>query len=93
MLTTQKNPLKDVKEAIHQVQEKCCDKAEDARKDLREVARNAGQKVREIYDTATHQGRDASVIVQKQIRSNPLTASAIAAGVGFVLGALLRRRQ
>lgn len=92
MLTTQKNPLKDVKETIHQVQDKICDKAQDMREDLREVAHDAGQKVREIYDTATHQGRDASAIVQKQIRSNPLAAGAIAAGIGFLLGALLRRR-
>jgi len=93
MLTTQKNPLKDVKETIHQAQETCCAKAEDVREDLREVAHNAGQKVREIYDTATNQSRDATAMVEKQMRSNPLAASAIAAGVGFLLGALLRRRH
>ena len=92
MLTTQKNPLKDVKETIHQVQEKCCEKAEDVREDLREAAHNAGQKVREIYDTATHQGRDVTAAVEKQIRRNPIAAGAIAASIGFLLGALLRRR-
>jgi len=92
MFTTQKNPLKDVKETACQLQEKMCDKAQDVRGDLREAAHNAGQKVREIYDTATHEGRDASALVQKQIRSNPLAAGAIAAGVGFLLGALFRRR-
>lgn len=85
MLTTQKNQLK---ETVHQLEEKCCDKAGD----MREAAHNAGQKVREIYDTATHQGRDALAATQKQIRSNPITASAIAAGVGFLLGVLFRRR-
>lgn len=92
MFTTQKTPLKDVKDTFHQAQEKICDKAEDVRKDLREAAHDAGQKMREIYDTATHQSRDASAIVQKQIRSHPVAASAIAAGIGFLLGALLRRR-
>jgi ElaB/YqjD/DUF883 family membrane-anchored ribosome-binding protein len=92
MLTAQKNPLKDVKETIHQAQEKCCDKAQEVREDLREAAHNAGQKVREIYDTATHQGRDATAAVERQIRRNPLAAGAAAAGIGFMLGLLFRRR-
>ena len=56
------------------------------------TAKEAGQKVREIFDHATHDARDAAAATEKQIRSNPLAASAIAAGIGFLLGALLRRR-
>ena len=93
MLTTQKNSLKDVKETVHGLQEKCCSKAENVREELREAAHSAGQKAREIYDTATNEGRDAVAITEKQIRQHPLTASAIAAGVGFLLGALFRRRS
>lgn len=89
---THKNAVKDTKETIHHLQEKICDKALDVQEDLRETAHTAGQKMREIYDTASHEARDATATMEKQIRSHPLAASAIAAGIGFLLGALFRRR-
>ncbi len=73
--------------------QKIHDKAVDAKEDIQEVAHKAGQKVRELYDTASHETRDATAAVEKQIRSHPLAASAIAAGLGFLLGALFRRRH
>ena len=63
------------------------------KEDIQEVAHKAGQKARGIYDAATHEARDATVVVEKQIRTHPVAASAIAAGVGFLLGALFRRRH
>lgn len=60
--------------------------------DLSECASEAGRKVRAFIDTATDQTRDAVAGVNKQVRKNPLQATAIAAGIGFVVGALLRRR-
>lgn len=55
-------------------------------------AREAGRKVRHFIDVATQDARDVSAATQKQIRQNPLAAGAIAAGIGFVLGSLFRRR-
>lgn len=91
-MPTQKNTMKDMTQTVHQLQEQVCDKACDVKEDVQEVAHYASQKVREIYDTAIHQGRDATAAVEKQIRSHPLATSAIAAGIGFLLGALFRRR-
>lgn len=55
-------------------------------------ANQAGRKVRQFLDTATHETRDATAAVEKQIRRNPLAASAIAAGIGFLAAAFFRRR-
>lgn len=55
-------------------------------------AHEAGRKARELADTAVHEVRDVTAATEKQIREHPFTASAIAAGVGFLLGALFRRR-
>lgn len=90
--------IPSVKETIQQFKKSCgcvgsCDcNVSDIKKDLREAAHNAGEKMRELYDAASGESRDAIATARKQIRSNPLAASAIAAGVGFVLAALLRRR-
>lgn len=87
-----------VKETIQQIKKACgctglcsCN-VSGIRKDLREAAHDAGEKVRDIYDMATGESRDALAAARKQIRSNPLAAGAIAAGVGFLLSAFLRRR-
>jgi ElaB/YqjD/DUF883 family membrane-anchored ribosome-binding protein len=56
------------------------------------TAEGTGREVREFIGTAAHKARDATAAVEKQVRSNPLAASAIAAGVGFLLGSLFSRR-
>lgn len=60
--------------------------------DLLRVANQAGRKVREYVDTATHEVLDASQKVETQIRSNPVTAAAVGVGIGFLLGAMFCRR-
>ena len=55
-------------------------------------AHEAGRKVREFVDHAAHDTRDALAVTEKQIREHPVRSSAIAAGVGFLLGALFRRK-
>lgn len=67
-------------------------KKDDAQDNVCCSANEVGQKVRELIDTSTHNVRDAAAVTEKQIRQHPLTASAIAAGVGFLLGALFSRR-
>jgi ElaB/YqjD/DUF883 family membrane-anchored ribosome-binding protein len=65
--------------------------ASSVEEDLRRAANQAGRKVREFVDTATHEVMDTSEKVETQIRSHPLAATAAAAGIGFLLGALFRR--
>lgn len=52
----------------------------------------AGSKVRKFATHTAQDARDALASTQKQIRKHPVKASAIAAGIGFVLGAFFRRR-
>lgn len=56
-----------------------------------EAARRAGSQVRGFIDSANDQFSDVSDKVTGEIRSNPVRSSAIALGVGFILGALFRR--
>jgi len=83
---------KTAKDTVHQLQERIHDKALDIKDDVQEAAHKAGVKVREAYDNASEETRDVVAATEKQIRRHPFAAGAIAAGVGFVLGALLRRR-
>jgi len=64
---------------------------DEAKHDLREVANQAGQKVRSIYNTAHDEISHAKDTMTREIRTNPVQSSLIALGVGFVLGALFRR--
>lgn len=59
--------------------------------DLQNAANNAGQKVRSLYNSASNEITHASDAVTGEIRGNPIRSSAIALGVGFIIGALMRR--
>jgi len=60
-------------------------------KDACECAEEAGRKVREVVDQVSHQWNDTQADIVHSIRKNPIKASAIAVGIGFILGALARR--
>jgi len=57
-----------------------------------DLAHKAGHKLREVMDSASDEARDVTAATIRQVRSNPVQSSMIAAGVGFLLGLLLRRR-
>ncbi len=59
--------------------------------DLHDAAHSAGRKVRSLYNSASDEISHASSAVTGEIRGNPIRSSAIALGLGFVIGALLRR--
>lgn len=65
---------------------------ECAKDKCHDMAHKAGQKVHALVETAQHEARDATATVIKEVRSKPLQASAIAAGIGFLFGLLMRRR-
>ncbi|MDC7676701.1 hypothetical protein [Asticcacaulis machinosus] len=60
--------------------------------DVSHYASDAGQKVRHLYDQAVDEVSHVSHNVESEIKSNPVRASMVALGVGFILGALLTRR-
>jgi ElaB/YqjD/DUF883 family membrane-anchored ribosome-binding protein len=63
----------------------------DATVDLQSAANQAGRKARDIYNTASNEITHASDKFTNEIRSNPIRSSAIALGIGVVLGAIIRR--
>lgn len=63
----------------------------DAGNEFERAANKAGRQVRGFVDSANDQFSEASEKVTGEIRNNPIRSSAIALGLGFVLGALLRR--
>jgi ElaB/YqjD/DUF883 family membrane-anchored ribosome-binding protein len=67
--------------------------------DLEGIVHSVGERVRDFVENAEDgivQARetlaDATDNVTTQIRRNPLPATAIALGIGVIVGALLRRR-
>lgn len=65
--------------------------AHELNNDLHDAANQAGRKVRSIFNSASDDISHAGHQVTAEIRSNPVRSSAIALGVGVLLGALLRR--
>ena len=65
--------------------------ANDASCDLRDAANQAGRKVRSLYNSASDEMSHASDTVTAEIRTNPIRSTAIALGLGLLLGALIRR--
>jgi len=68
------------------------DVADEAKQGLRAVAGNASRKVLAFIHSAEDEIVHARDTVTTQIRSKPVQSSAIALGVGLLLGALMRRR-
>lgn len=67
--------------------------AEEARVRGGELAGEARERGRRAAEEARERGRAAYDRAQEEILEHPLTAVAAAAGVGFLLGALLARRD
>jgi ElaB/YqjD/DUF883 family membrane-anchored ribosome-binding protein len=55
------------------------------------AAHNAGEKVRNMYNCVSDEISGASCAVSSQIKNKPMQSGLIVLGVGFILGALLRR--
>ncbi len=64
--------------------------ANEKKDDIESAANQAGRKVRKLFNSANNEFSDASDMVTSEIRSNPIRSSAIALGLGVLVGALLR---
>ena len=81
----------DVKNAMTNTANKVRGKAGHVVEDLSSYANEAGRKVRHFMDNASDELSHASDRVSGEIRANPVRSSVIALGVGFLIGALVRR--
>lgn len=59
---------------------------------LKETLDDLTKKAEEVKGVAEYALKDKLEETEKQIKANPLSAVAIAAGIGFVIGLLLNRR-
>lgn len=84
---TKESAENDVKNAVSKTR----NKANHVVEDLSHYANDAGKRVRHFIDSANDELHHASDRVTGEIRANPVRSSAIALGLGFVLGALFRR--
>lgn len=83
--------VSDAKTVSHSARRDLSNSSEDVGNEFARVANKAGRHVRELIDSANDQLSEASEKVTSEIRSNPIRSSAIALGIGFLLGALFRR--
>lgn len=66
-------------------------KYQDVRSQATQKAEEYKGRAQEVYTTATSKAQDFQGDAEQYIRDNPLQAIGIAAGVGFVLGLIMRR--
>ncbi len=83
--------LSDAKSTAYNVKRDFSNTADEATSEFERAANRVGKQVRGFVDTASDQITDASEKVTSEIRSNPIRSSAVALGIGFILGSLLRR--
>ena len=58
---------------------------------LHDAAHQAGESVRGMYNSANNELHHAGDRMKAEIRTNPIRSSAIALGVGALIGLLIRR--
>ena len=58
---------------------------------LHDIAHQAGESARGLYNSANNELHHAGDRVKSEIRNNPIRSSAIALGVGALIGLLIRR--
>ena len=81
----------DAKATANSAKRDLRDTAKESGNDLAQYAEKAGREVRHFIDSTSDQFTNAGDRVTSEIRSNPIRSSAIALGVGVLIGALLRR--
>lgn len=83
--------LQEAKNTAYNAKRDLRDAKQEARHDISEMANNAGRQVRQFFDSASDQLSDANDRIVSEVRENPVRSSLIALGLGFVIGALVRR--
>ena len=65
----------------------------NAREQFRSQLATARAKVNDYTEVARARGREAAIMADDYVHENPWAAIGVAAGVGFVIGALISRRS
>ena len=91
MYTANKDTSNDVKNAASNIRDEAVNTIYGVKDDLTGAANKAGNKVRNLFHTASEEISHVSDSVSKQVHSNPVQSSLIALGAGFILGSLFRR--
>lgn len=73
------------------VQTKAAEAAREGEAKLRETSEKARKQAQIAGDDAYSAGREAAAQVQANVVQNPLAALALAAGIGFLAGAMAKR--
>lgn len=85
--------LSDSKNAAYSAKRDFDSTLEGTGSEFEVAARKVGKQVRGFVENASDQITDVSDKVTGEIRTNPVRSSAIALGIGFILGALLHNRS
>jgi ElaB/YqjD/DUF883 family membrane-anchored ribosome-binding protein len=80
------------RKGIHAAKETLNEGYETARDKLHEGYDYAREQLHHAYDTARERGSEAIDSLESTIREHPLAALAVAAGVGVVIGLMMRSR-
>ena len=71
--------------------QKIGDAASDLTDELHSGFNEAGAKVRQVFNSASHEISHVAAVLNKEVRTNPIQSSLIALGIGLLLGRLCRR--
>lgn len=89
---TKDDNISSLKSSAKNIRNVASEAADEAAVSLSDAANKAGRKLRDVLENAETEFTHAKDKVTTQIRSNPVQSSMVALGVGFIIGALLRRR-
>lgn len=89
---TKDDDISNLRNTTATVKSAAAETAEMAKSSVKSMANKGSRKVLSFVRTAGDEIVHAKDSVTSQIRSKPVQSSAIALGIGFALGALLRRR-
>ena len=84
--------VKDLKDGASNIRDDVFETGDKVKGDLQALARDAGKKARKYVAAHEQTLTGATQTVAELIREKPVQSGLIAAGLGFVLGMLVRRK-
>jgi ElaB/YqjD/DUF883 family membrane-anchored ribosome-binding protein len=87
----EEDTVENLRHSAHNLGNAAHQTAKEASRDLRDSAYDAGRKARGLLDTATSEFGNIGENLKSELHKNPGRSSAIALGIGLVLGLFLSR--
>lgn len=88
MANTSSTTTRGVGGTADELADKATDFAERTGEEIQRVARNVAEQGRETSEQFQEVAQNFKTAVDKSVKDQPLTTLAVAAGIGFVIGAL-----